>query len=156
MQFVEPGGQVGLAPETDAVAIAVAGVLHGAELGEAREDVLPDVLHDAAAHLVVERRAHQPVAVHDVPAHGVTTDALAADGELCAAGLGQCGWDGVEWVQLRPDLGGEVSLFFALEVVVIGFRTVEVDPIRTARVAVAAGGKVAGAHDTLAGEAPDG
>lgn len=143
------------AAEADAVAVAVARV-HGRAVDlVAGEDVVPDVLEDAAGELVVHARGEQPLAVVDEALERDLADAVARDGELCAADAGE-GWrDGGARVDLLPDALAPVDLLGLVEEVKVAAGAVHVDPVGAAGVVVAAHVHVAEAGDALVVEAVD-
>ena len=148
---LEPVVVLGLAAEADAEAVAVAGVLGGAEDVLAREDDLPDVLPHPAGDVVAERGAEEPVAEEDEARERDGEDAGFGEGELGAAGLGQHFGDGVEGEELAPGFGQHCFFLF----VGVFFERAGVHPVRTARVPVAAHVHVAFARDPLAAQPLD-
>lgn len=99
-----------------AEAVTHANVLDGTVHVGAGEDVLPNVLPHAARKRVVQRRAEEPVAVGHEPLQRNGADAVAAEGELRAARLGQHLGNGVQGEQLAPSLGQKL-LFMLLDVI---------------------------------------
>jgi hypothetical protein len=144
-----------LTAETDAVAVAVTRVHGGAVDFVAGEDVVPYVFEDAAGELVVHAGGEEPLAVVDEALDGDFLDALARDGELCAADSGYRGWDGRARVDLLPDVAPPVYLLGLVEEVKVAARAVHVYPVGAAGVVVAAHVHVAHARDSLVVEALD-
>ena len=135
--------------EADAVSIAIAGVLGGAVDLVASEDVVPDVLEDAAGELIVHARCEQPLAVVDESLDRHLSDPVARDGKLCAADAGDGGRHGGTGVDLVPDALAPVDLLGLVEEVEVAARAVHVDPVGAAGVVVAANVHVAEAGDAL-------
>jgi hypothetical protein len=141
--------------EADAVSIAIAGILGRAVDLVASEDVVPDVLEDAAGELIVHARCEQPLAVVDETLDRHLPDPVARDGELCAADAGDGGRHGSARVDLVPDALAPVDLLGLVEEVEVAARAVHVDPVGAAGVVVAANVHVAEAGDALVVQAVD-
>lgn len=121
----------------------------------AGEDVVPDVLEDAAGELVVHAGGEQPLAVVDEALEGDLADPVARDGELGAADAGEGGRGRGAWVNLVPDALAPVDLLGLVEEVKVAAGAVHVDPVRAAGVVVAADVHVAEAGDAGVVEAVD-
>jgi len=122
----------------------------------ASEDVLPRIFHNAAGVLVLKFSVEEPFAVADVLGARVCADALAGDGKLRAAGLGDGAGDRHVGVEFAPDSGCEEALFVLVYEVPLRLWSIWVQPVGAARVMVAAGVHVALAGDVGVGDAGDG
>lgn len=148
LEDAQPVVQAAVALEADAVPVAVALVHVRAELEVAREDVLPAVLQQPARVLVVQIRAQDPVTVAHVEVAWPLHDAVARHGELGAARLGDGRGDGhVGAVQLVEERRSQLRLFRLVLQVPPPLRPVHVQPVRAARVQVAARVEIALPHD---------
>ena len=119
------------------------------------EDVMPYILEDAAGKLVVHARCKEPFAVVDKALNGHLLYALPRHGELRAADAGNGRRDGSTRVDLLPDVAPPIDLLGLVEEVEVAARAVHVDPVRAARVVVAADVHVAHACNALVVEALD-
>jgi len=149
---IEPQLECFRCTEANPVAVAVAAARIRTECVLAREDLVPEVLEDAAADPVCLFCAEQPVSVPRVVGLGDTADAVSGHGELRAAGGRDDRWNWVVGEHLGP--GARERDLLALEVVAVG--CARVDALGAARVPVAAEVHVAMAHDAFAGEALEG
>lgn len=143
------------ATEADAVAVTIAGVHRGAVHFVAGEDVVPDVLEDAAGELVVHARCKQPLAVVDEALDRHLPDPVARNSELRAADTGDGGWDGRARVDLLPDALAPVDLLGLVEEVEVAAWSIHVDPVRAAGVVVASYVHVAEARNAVVVQAID-
>lgn len=132
-------------------------MLGRAKLEIPRENVLPRVLHQSTRRLVVQAGRQQPVAVADVVGARALADSLAGHGELGATRLRDGVRDrNVGAVQLAKEFGGQGGFLGFVFEVVPPPGSVDVQPVRAARVEVASSVEVALANDVGAAEELEG
>jgi hypothetical protein len=142
-----------LSTEAEAVAVAVAGVHGRTENLVAGEDVVPNVLENAAGELVVHACREEPLAVVLEALNGHLTYPLPRHGELRTADARDGRRDGRAGVYLFPDVPAPVDFLGLVEKVEVPAGAVHMYPVGAAGVVVAAHVHVAVSRHALVVEA---